>query len=349
MSDLTRRQFLRTAAVTAGAVAGGGLLAACGSSTKAAATATAAAPLTKVTYQLGWKKLVQFGGHFAALELGYFKDEGLDVSFLSGGPNIDVFNVVNSGQAMMGDANGSDIIKERLTGAPVKAFATIYQETPNALMSLKSKPVTSLTDLPGKTVAVPAGENQLISALVKNAGGDPSKIKFAQVGTDPGILTSGQVDAYIGYGTEQGVDLELAGVPVEIVYFGQLGDPDYGNAIFATDTTIAAKHDVLAKWLRADIKGWQYCVDHPEDTAKMVWTAYHNETEAVLVNEQKSATLQAPLITSGVAGTHGLMWVDEQHFQTVGQLYEQAGLLTGSPDYSSVFTQAVLTAAGDKA
>jgi ABC-type nitrate/sulfonate/bicarbonate transport system substrate-binding protein len=112
---------------------------------------------------------------------------------------------------------------------------------------------------------------------------------------------------------------------------------------------LASKSDVLTRWLRADIKGWQYCVQNPQQTAQLVWSAYHNETEAVLKNEIQSASVQAPLITKDVAATHGLMWIDEQHFQTVGKLYQQAGLISGNPDYSSVFTQQILVAAGDKA
>ena len=346
MSTFSRRTFLHHSAAAAGLVTiGGALLTACGGDDDDASSAS----LDTVTCQLGWKKLAQFGGHFMAQELGYFEQEGIKAEFLSGGPNIDAFSVVNSGQAMIGDANGSGILQESVNGAPVQAFCTIFQQTPNALMSLKDNPVVTMKELEGKTVAVPTGEQALIDVLVKNAGGDPSKVSYVPVGTDPSILSSGQVDAYIGYGTSQGVALQEAGVPVNIVYFGDLGNPDYGNAIFASRDTIAQKKDVLTRWLRADIKGWQYAVDHPEEMAQKVWDLYNKETAAKLEDEKKSAVVQVPLITKGVADTHGLMWIDGDHFETVGQLYQDAGLLKGAVDYSLVFTQEILLAAGAKA
>jgi ABC-type nitrate/sulfonate/bicarbonate transport system substrate-binding protein len=346
VTTFSRRTFLQRSAFGAGLITfGGALLSACGGDDDDAE----AEGLDVVTCQLGWKKLAQFGGHFMAQELGYFAEEGIKAEFLSGGPNIDVFSVVNSGQAMVGDANGSAILQEVVNGSPIQAFCTIFQQTPNALMSLEDNPVLTMKDLEGKTVAVPTGEQELIDVLVQNAGGDPSKVKYVPVGTDPSILSSGQVDAYIGYGTSQGVALQEAGVPVHIVYFGDLGNPDYGNAIFAKKETIEKQHDVLVRWLRADIKGWQYAVDHPEEMAERVWELYNKETAAKLEDETKSAIVQVPLITKGVADTHGLMWIDREHFETVGELYKEAGLIDGEIDYDEVFTQEILLAAGAKA
>jgi ABC-type nitrate/sulfonate/bicarbonate transport system substrate-binding protein len=345
LSTFSRRTFLHSSAAAAGLFSlGGVVLSACGDDDDASSSG-----LDTVTCQLGWKKLAQFGGHFMAQELGYFAAEGIKADFLSGGPNIDVFSVVNSGQAMIGDANGSGTLQESVNGAPVQAFCTIFQQTPNALMSLQDNPVMTMKELEGKTVAVPTGEQALIDVLVKNAGGDPTKVTYVPVGTDPSILTSGQVDAYIGYGTSQGVALQEAGVPVNIVYFGDLGNPDYGNAIFGKKDTISSQKDVLTRWLRADIKGWQYAVDQPEEMAQKVWDLYQKETAAKLEDEKKSAVVQAPLITKGVADTHGLMWIDQEHFETVGKLYQDAGLLKGDVDYSSVLTQEILLGAGAKA
>ena len=235
-SRLSRREFLfrggALAAGTAVALSAGGLVTA---TPAGAARQPAAKTLEKVTFQLGWLKLAQFGGHFVALQNGYFKDEGIDAVFLSGGDNIDGLTLVESGQVDMADANGSDILTAVSKGIPIKSFGTIYQSTPNALMALKKNNLTTLASLKGKTVGLPNGEQQLLQAMLKRAGVDPSDVTLVVVGTDPSVLTSGQVDAYIGYGTEQGLDMQQAGYDVTIVYFDKLGDPDYGNAYFAKD------------------------------------------------------------------------------------------------------------------
>jgi len=375
----SRRQFLQRggmfAAGTTFALSAAGLLTACGSDKKSssATTATTAAAgtaagssaagsttagtaagtaasgdLETVKFQLGWLKLAQFGGHFVALSKGYFKDEGIDAQFISGGSGINPLSLVESGQVMMADANGSDILTAVSKNIPLQCFGTIYQSTPNALMSLGKDPLMTLADLKGKTVGLPTGEQQLLTAMLKQAGVDPTTVNMVSVGTDPSVLTSGQIQGYIGYGTQQGLSLQKSGVDVKIVYFDQLGDPDYGNAFFATTDTLKDKADLVTRWLKADLKGWQDYVADPEAAAKLTWDLYNTETQAVLANEQESAKAAVPLITGGGAATHGLLWVEEDAFKQVYDLYKAAGTITGDVELAKVYTQQFLLAAGAK-
>jgi len=347
---LSRRDFLiRGGALAAGttvALSAGGVLTAVPSG---AAVKPAAKGLEKVTFQLGWLKLAQFGGHFAAVQNGYFKDEGIDAVFLSGGDNIDGLTLVESGQVDMADANGSDILTAVSKGVPVKCFGTIYQSTPNALMALKKNHLTTLASLKGKTVGLPNGEQQLLQAMLTRAGVNPSDVKLVVVGTDPSVLTSGSVDAYLGYGTEQGLDMQEAGYDVTIVYFDKLGDPDYGNAYFSLSKYLDANADLVAAWMRADLKGWKDFCSDPKGVAKLTWDLYHTQTQAVLKSEEASSVVSVPLIAGGDAAKHGLLWVDATAFTEVYKLYKTAGVITGTVNIPDVFTQKFLIAAGDKA
>jgi len=348
-SRLSRREFLlRGGAVAAGtavALSASGLVTA---TPAGASRQPAAKMLEKVTFQLGWLKLAQFGGHFVALQNGYFKDEGIDAVFLSGGDNIDGLTLVESGQVDMADANGSDILTAVSKGIPIKSFGTIYQSTPNALMALKKNNLTTLHSLKGKTVGLPNGEQQLLQAMLKRAGVDPSDVTLVVVGTDPSVLTSGQVDAYLGYGTEQGLDMQQAGYDVTIVYFDKLGDPDYGNAYFSKSAWLDANPDLVTAWLKADLKGWKDFCSDPKAAAKLTWDLYHTQTQAVLKNEEASATVSVPLINGGDAAMHGLLWVDSTAFTEVYELYKTAGIITGKVSIPDVYTQKFLIAAGDK-
>ncbi|MDQ3247658.1 MAG: ABC transporter substrate-binding protein, partial [Chloroflexota bacterium] len=57
-------------------------------STGAAAPTEAAAELTPVRLQLQWVTQSQFAGYYAALDQGYYTDEGLDVTILEGAVEI---------------------------------------------------------------------------------------------------------------------------------------------------------------------------------------------------------------------------------------------------------------------
>lgn len=363
-----RRQFLRQSLLTGGALlsfpTAAALLSACGSSdggsgsagttaagagtTAAGAATTAAAAsgeMTKVGFQLGWKKLVQFGGHFMALDKGYFKAEGIDAEFVSGGPGIDAVADVAAGKVMLGDADASGLILARDKGIPVRAFAAIFQRSPFAVMSLKENPVKTLADMAGKKVGLPDGYRPQLTALLKGAGVDESKVTFVPVGFDPAVLSTKQVDAYLGYATSQGVALQTAGVGIEVAYLADLGDKGYGNAFFATEDTIKTKADLLAKWLKADLKGWEDAVNDPEGMAKRVVELYGKEAGSELGPETGSAKAQVELIKGN---PKGLLWIDADVFDATAKFAVTTGAVKKTIPSSESMTDAILKAATGK-
>jgi len=130
--------------------------------------------LEKVVHQLGWVKSIQFGGHFAAIEQGYFEEEGIEAEFVAGGPGgIGTDVAVGTGQAMTSDTDVEGTVRARISGIPVKAFGAIMQKAPGAIMSLAENPLTTLADFPGKTIALPDGLRPQLTALMVTADVDP--------------------------------------------------------------------------------------------------------------------------------------------------------------------------------
>ncbi len=306
------------------------------------AAAAAAATMVKVDFQLGWKKLVQFGGHFMALDKGYFAEEGIEADFISGGPGIDGVADVAAGKVMLGDADASGLILAREKGIPVKAFAAIFQRSPFALMSLKDNPVMTLEDMVGKKIGLPDGYRPQLTALLTGAGIDPAEVQFVPVGFDPAVLSTKQVDGYMGYATSQGVALQTQGVEINVVYLADLGDQGYGNAFFATDETIATKKDLLIKWLRADLKGWDFAVKNPEEMAKRVVELYGKEAGSELGPETGSAKAQVELISGN---PNGLLWIDPAVFDATAAFAVKAGIAKTAIPAADVMTDEILKGA----
>lgn len=359
---LDRRRFLRSALFGGGALltvpAATALLAACGgddagsgaSATTGAAGAagsTAAAELTTVGFQLGWKKLVQFGGHFMALDKGYFEAEGIEAEFTSGGPGIDPVADVAAGKVLLGDADASAVILAREKGIPIRAFAAIFQRSPFAVMSLKDKPVKTLADMAGKSIGLPDGYRPMLTALLEGAGVDPGDVTFVPVGFDPAVLSTKQVDGYLGYATSQGVALQTQGIDIDVVYLSDLGDKGYGNAFFATEDTIATQQDLLVRWLRADLKGWEDAVNDPEAMAKRVVELYGKEagSELELEPETGSAKAQVELIKGS---PEGLLWISPEVFDAASALAVKTGAATKEIPSSESMTDAILQGAAGR-
>ena len=301
--------------------------------------------LDRVVHQLGWIKSVQFGGHFMAIEQGYFKDQGIDAEFTPGGPGTDTTTAVAAGQAMTTDGDVEGVVRSRLNGIPVKAFAAIMQKAPGAIMSLAKTPIKGLADFPGKTIALPNGTRPQLELLLKAAKIDPTTVNFVPVGTDPGMLASGQVDGYYGWATNQGVMLKTRGVDIAVAYMNDLGLPGYAGVLYATDDTIQKNHELLVRWLKAEIKGWQWFLDHPDETAKLMVDKY-GQRGLNLQAQEAEAKVYKDFIPVGDAASHGLLWIEPDVFAKAIDFSIAAGeMKPGQVKVDDVVTQDLIKTA----
>lgn len=349
---LTRRQVLQRSAVAGGALlAGPAVLAACGNddgdpapATTAAPTTTAAPAVTQapvsmadISFQLGWLKLVQFGGHFMAEEMGYFEEENVDANFISGGPGIDPIADVASGAALIGDGPVSGILLARAGGAPLVAIGAIFNRSPLSFMSFADNPIRSLQDMVGQTVAVQDRYRTQLESLLEGAGIDPADVDLVPGTGDPAVLVNGQVDSFQGFSTSQGVALQQQGFDLATAHVADLGDPSYSNVFYVTEDTLASRKDELIRWMRADQRGHQYAVDNPEETARIVQDLYGDENGQSLEEATGSALAQVDLIKGH---PNGLLWIDEEVFASVEQfLWDSGGIETRVPAAEAMTTE----------
>ena len=132
----------------------GWLLAAGCHSNSATSTSTG---LPKVTLQADWYPQPEHGGFYTALVKGYYRDEGLDLEILPGGPYVSVAKQVASGVAQFGMGSSDFVLEGISNGLPMVAVAATMQHDPQGIMVRKDSPVRSFADLNGHTVAVTTG------------------------------------------------------------------------------------------------------------------------------------------------------------------------------------------------
>jgi ABC-type nitrate/sulfonate/bicarbonate transport system substrate-binding protein len=344
----TNRRFSRRKILQAGA----GLMA-----LSAAGTATRLAPFAapavaqgfdEVIVQLNWIKNVQHGGHFAAIEKGFYREERLNVDVKPGGPGIDSIALTANGRAHIGDRDSTNVMLARGRGIPIKGFAVSYQANPFSLISLRKNPVRTLEEMKGKTFALHPGRRPSMVALLRRAKIDPSTVTFVPASGDATVLVSGQVDGYFGWATNEGLALRTRGVDVEIINLGDLGDPSYPQVFFATDETLRDKPDLLARWLRASQKGWRYFADNPEEVARFTVEKYGYKGLDLkqMIAEGKE---YRPYILGGAAATRGVMAIGTENFAAAIRLAREAGLLKEDLSASSMVDLRPWQLAGGKA
>ncbi len=215
---------------------------------------TDAAGLTQVKLQADWYPQPEHGGFYTALVKGYYKDEGLDVQILPGGPYISSEALVASGAVQFG-MNSSDHVLEAIanSGEPLVAVGATMQHDPQGIMVRANSPVHTWTDLEGHTVAVKPGstwwEFLLKKFKLKTVHEIPATYSVANFLQDPNYIQQAFV-------TSEPYFAQKAGVATRMLLNSDAGFDPY--RVFYTSQAYAQEHpDVVAKFTRASLRGWR--------------------------------------------------------------------------------------------
>lgn len=342
-----RRRLLRTAAAAGlGLAAGPTLLAACGSGGSAPSGAAAATP---VKVALGWITNVEFAGFWVADDRGYYKDEGLDVTFVTGGPNApDPTATLAAGGADIAIPVAMQAYLAAIgAGNDFVAYATMFQNAPSALLSLARKPIRTAKDLVGAKVLGQQGVQPYIDAAMK-LGGVPPTYQFIPVGYEPSPLLDGQGDVYTCFATNQPITLEGKGMKEGTDFFvttyESLGLPQYASFLCSKRTWLAANRDTAVKFMRATVRGWQDNAKDPSVAAKLAVDKYGADLGLDLTQQIRENQLQIGFTDSDLTKSAGLMRIDP--VRLAGPMYTalKAAGVSSLPDVPKIVDTTVLDA-----
>jgi len=287
------------------------------------ARAQATAPLS---FQLSWIRSIQYGGYFSGVEQGAYARRGIEPTFVSGGPNIDPVANVAAGRSQLGDRPIGPLLIARDRGIPIKIIATVFQRSPFSIMSLAEKPIRTIRELEGKTIAVGTSNRPLVQNLVREAGLDPRSVNMVPSAPDPAALVAGQIDAYSGYSTNQGVILQQRGVALHILHVHDLGIPETAGTIYGREDFLAANRDLVVRFLRASMEGWNWAFANKEAAARMM---VERQGAPGLNYEAQLTELRAsePFITAGAATGQRLLEIDLPLYDRIITLYRNVELI----------------------
>ncbi|MBN9060917.1 MAG: ABC transporter substrate-binding protein [Rhizobiales bacterium] len=233
-----------------------------------------------INLQLGWITSGNQIGEVCAKQLGYYDAEGVEMRIQAGGPSIDGVAIVASGRFEVGQVSSSpSLMLASSQDLPIKCFAVGCQEHPYTFFSLKKNPIREPKDLIGKKVGIQATGVILLKALLAKNNIPEDKVTVVTSGADFSPLMTGQVDCFTGWQTsvtalralgDQRVDMRLWDTGVKL----------YALPYYATDQTIKTKADMLAKFLRATAKGWEYVYNNHEKAVDLLVKEYPNLNKA---------------------------------------------------------------------
>ncbi len=245
-----------------------------------------------VHLQLRWLHQFQFAGYYAALEKGYYKSAGLEVVIHAGAPGKQPVKQVMLGSAQYGVAN-SELLLERLNGAPLIALASIYQHSPSILLTRKDSNILSPHDLVGKDIMMIGNSVDAdFIAMFKNEGVELKSIPIVPSSYDIQDLIDGKVVAFNSYLSNEPYFLKSQGIDYSILHPRRYGVDFYSDILFTTEVEIDQHPERVEAFLKASLQGWQYALTNPDEIIDLLIEKYqvkksreHLAYEAKIVRE----------------------------------------------------------------
>jgi len=269
-----------------------------------------------VNMQLGWLLSGNQIGEVCAKQLGYYEQEGLELKFQAGGPNIDGVAVVAAGRFEVGQVSSSpSLMLAASQDIPVVCFAAGAREHPYAFFSLKKNPIREPKDLVGKKVGIQATGVILLRALLAKNKIPEKDVQIVTLGADMTPVLTGQVDCVTGWLTNTSA-IKVLGPDHVAMRLWDSGVKLYALPYYATATTIKSRGDILAKYLRASAKGWGF-VYQPENRAKAVemlvkeFKNLNAKDEAEALEAQLKFSFSARTRTEGWGAMDPAVWQDQ--------------------------------------
>ena len=256
ITDMTQRNILLPLALAVAVLISG-----CGEKTETAPTT-----LVKVRFQTDWFPQPEHGGYYQALAKGYYAAEGLDVEILPGGPNAQVMSTVAVGRADLGMTNGDDVIVAIARGVPIKMVGAEMQRDPQGILFHREHPLASLNDLEGKTLMAGAGSTWL--EVLRKKGG--VKFNLIPLMGDLARFMNNKEFVQQCFVTNEPFFARQRGANVGALLIASDTYEPY-RVMFTANEFLAKHSDIVAKFVRASVRGWtDYLTGDPAPANKLL-------------------------------------------------------------------------------
>lgn len=282
---MATRRMRRGAIATAVALVLAVVLAACGSDDDEGEP-TGSGDLTPVKLQLQWVAQAQFAGYYAAVDQGFYEEEGLDVEIVEGGPDIVPQDVLAAGDVDYAISWVPKVLGSIEQGADITNVAQIFERSATTQISFKDKGITGPADLKGKKVGSWGFGNEWeLFAGMQDAGVEVGDISLIQQAFDMNGFLAGDIDAaqamtYNEYAqvletTNPDTGELYTADDLNVINWNDVGTAMLQDAIWAPGEKLADAdfEEQTVKFIKASIKGWAYARDNPEEAAKIVAAA----------------------------------------------------------------------------
>jgi NitT/TauT family transport system substrate-binding protein len=221
---------------------------------------------------------ISLGRHapwYVALGKGYFKEEGLNVSIMPSKGTADAIRAVVSGIADIGFIDIPSLVASGSAGGAIKIVAVNYQKPPYCVFTLD--PGANVTE-PKQLANLEFGSStssflpRIVQAFMEMNGVDSKTLKVVNIDGAARVPMLAarkipSIDQFIM--SEPAIRRAVTDAKPKCLFLGDFGLDIYSNSIGTTEEYLTKNPDVVKKFVRAALRGWQYALAHPQEAAQI--------------------------------------------------------------------------------
>lgn len=310
-------------------------------SASAAAKPAASGPGTPVTLALGYIPNVQFAPFYVAQAKGFYRDEGIDISF-DNGISPDLIKAVGAGKFKFAIADPDTVVSAREQSIPVTYVGALYAQAPVAIISLPKAGISQPSQLKGKKVGLPGrfGSSYIgLLGVLNRVGLTEKDVDLQEIGfNQPPQLLAGKVDAVVGYANNDAIQVQAqAGAkPNSILIADQI--PFVGTGLITNDETLKGSDRLVQGMTRAMLLGMQYTAAHQDEALQITTKVVPEAGGANTKVNQDVLAATVPLWKDKGTEANGLGYTDPASWKAMEDVMAKAGIVKTAPPVDQLVT-----------
>jgi len=255
---------------------------------------SAALAQEKVTFNMSWLPQGSVIGPIVAVDKGFYKDAGLEVTLVRGYGGNRTANELDQGQFQFGYVDPISLILNRSNGGNIRLVGAINTRWPGGICfvegKVKDKSLDGLKGLQmGGGSASPV--HNVVPAWLEMNGKPRDHVRLLRM--DPAVvdasLIEGKTDLAECWRASNRAVLRKqagsAGAKINWIEYGDFGLNAYGSGFAATEETIRTKPDLVRRFLRASYQGYEFALANPEQAADIMVKMYPTVDRGVALEQ----------------------------------------------------------------
>ncbi|MBK5941126.1 hypothetical protein CCR96_18075 [Halochromatium roseum] len=292
----------------------------------------ATAPLTPLRLMLAWQPQAQFAGYYVALEQGFYREAGIELTILSADRGRSALAALRAGEVDLAVVWLAAAIRARAEGTPLVNVAQLLPRSSVVLIARVSSGVQRLSDLGGRRVGVWRGDAALpVEALLRKQNLEVERVPQS---TTINLFLRGGVEAMSGMLYNEYHWLIDAGLePEEVMVFplAEHGIDFPEDGLYVLEQTRREKSAVIAAFVAATRRGWQQAFADPEGALDIVLRRQRAEYVPANRSHQRWMLEQIRAVM-GEPGENGWDWrLGREDVERVARLMQRLEMIDAVP------------------